>query len=243
MHRIANQTARVMTAATVQAQALYLVCHPGASIEEVVSPGFPVIRHCTVCPQSPWTRTPPELGLWLDPIPPGSYAQALAGLEAKDVERFLISASSNEYHVDLVFHNARALIARGLYEEALISAWSSTRTNNRRWPLEVLRTMFERGDPGLLRAAGEPLPGPGPYTLYRGVAGVGPARRVRGLSWTASRERAQWFAHRYDWLADPTVYQVTVPESDVLAYVDTREENEFVVLLPATARPKRVAVV
>jgi hypothetical protein len=66
---------------------------------------------------------------------------------------------------------------------------------------------------------------------------------VRGYSWTASLERATWFARRFSYLEDPTVYRVTAPEAAVLAYVNAekgRDEQEFLVLLPPTVRPMRV---
>ncbi len=182
--------------------------------------------------------------LWLDPIPSGLLrANAVAALDAGDAGGFLVTAS-NEYGLDLVYFNMTELQARGLYERALLDAFIDTRTNNRHWPLRELMGMFEIADRERLRAAGDPLPGPGPFTIYRGVAGRGRARRVRGLSWTRSLERAQWFADRGPWfgLKDPAVFRVTVEANDVLAYCNGsyREEEEFIVLLPESARPIRV---
>jgi hypothetical protein len=79
-------------------------------------------------------------------------------------------------------------------------------------------------------------------TVYRGVAGRGSARRVRGLSWTFSLEVAAWFAHRGSTifrLPDPAVYQLIVPEHQVLAYSDGRREGELLVLCDASSRPRR----
>jgi hypothetical protein len=103
--------------------------------------------------------------------------------------------------------------------------------------------MFRVADRARLRAAGDPLPEP-PFTLYRGVAGRGPARRVRGFSWTASRERGPWFADRFtSLLHDPAVYTITVGEESILAYVNERQEEEFIVdPLALGHRPVRVSV-
>ncbi len=106
--------------------------------------------------------------------------------------------------------------------------------------------MLDLADRKKLRNAGDALPGNGPFTLYRGVAGVGRARHVRGLSWTASLPDAKWFATRYALgfqspfacLENPAVYRVVVPADDVLAYLTDREEQEFIVLLPTSKRPK-----
>lgn len=102
--------------------------------------------------------------------------------------------------------------------------------------------MFALADRDLLLSAGDPLPGPGPFTIFRGVSGRTQARRIRGLSWTGSLERAQWFADRgeYFGLADPAVFQVTIDADSVLAYSDERNEQEFIVMLPDSAKPVRV---
>lgn len=189
------------------------------------------------------------MGLWLNPIPACLRAPAAAALEAGDVLGFLAKAD-NTRSLDLVAYNLVALQARGLYEQALLHAFVATRVNNRRWPLPVLRGLFECADLARLRAAGDSLPGPGPFMLYRGVAGRGRARRVRGLSWTADLDRAWWFArwfstHLPGQFSDPAVFRVTVDAQQVLAVVNSEErggrgEQEFIVLLPASLRPVRV---
>jgi len=128
--------------------------------------------------------------------------------------------------------------ARGRYESALIYALTAPRTNLAHVPRSVLALLIENADRAALRAAGDPLPHPGPFTVYRGVAGRGGARRVRGLSWTFSLPVAAWFARRFD-LPDPAVYRVTVDEAHVLAYVSDREEEELLLVLPEDAWPKR----
>jgi len=182
--------------------------------------------------------------LWLEPIPPKFRYKAIAALEEGNSTGFLLPASS-EYHLDLVYRNQGALLKRGIYEPALFDAFINTRVNNRHWPMDDLRDMFERANRDRLLATGDPLPGPGPFTIFRGVAGKGRARRVRGLSWTGSLKKAQWFARRGAWLlsgqiADPAVFQVTVGIEDVLAYSNEREEQEFIVLLPDSAKPVRL---
>jgi len=176
--------------------------------------------------------------LWLDPIPSKFRDKAIAALEEGNSIGFLLPAS-NEYHLDLVYRNQGALLKRGIYEPALLDALIDTRVNNHRWPMDDLRFMFERANRDRLLSAGDPLPGPGPFTIFRGVAGKGRARRVRGLSWTGSQEKAQWFARRL-YLPDPAVFQVTVGIEDVLAYSNEREEQEFIVLLPDSAKPVRL---
>ena len=163
--------------------------------------------------------------LWLEPIPPEFRYKAIAALDEGDPAKFLLPAS-NEWHLNLVSMNQGALLKRGIYESALLSAFINTRTSNRRWPLNTLRLLFKIANRDRLLAAGDPLPGPGPFTIFRGVAGKGRARRVRGFSWTALREKAQWFAERLTF-ADPAVFQVTVGVDDVLAYRNERDEQEF----------------
>src|SRR5215472_5448409 len=127
--------------------------------------------------------------MWLDPIPFSLRADAVAALASGDVVGFLITAS-NEDSMHLVYMNASFLKQRGLYERALLQAFMATRVNNHTWPQEDLVDLFLEADQLQLRALGDPLPGSGPFTVYRGVAGRGRARRVRGLTWTGSIKRA-----------------------------------------------------
>jgi len=68
---------------------------------------------------------------------------------------------------------------------------------------------------------------PDEVTVYRGVA-VG--RVPNGLSWTDKLKTAKWFAHRYD-KDEETGYvqKAVVPKSKILAYFNTRNEDELVV--------------
>lgn len=182
------------------------------------------------------------MSLWLDPIPDSLQQDAVRSLDAGDWLGFLVAAANTE-SIELVWKNLEQLKARGVYESALLHALTITRTNNARWSMQELTILLAAADRDRLRAAGQPLPVRGPFTLFRGVAGRGAARRVRGLSWSGSEEKARWFAERGGrWgLDDPAVFRVTVEERDVFAYVDDRQEQEFLVLLPASSHPVRIA--
>jgi hypothetical protein len=176
----------------------------------------------------------------LDLMHPALREHALKELEAGNVIGFLGSAKGgNTDWLGIVLGNLTVLKEQGLYEKALLQAFTGCRVNNHHWPPHMLAWLFAQADRARLREAGDPLPGPGPFTLYRGVAGRGAGRRVRGLSWTASLDRARSFATRLP-LDDPAVFQVTVDESDVLAYVNGRQEEEFLVRLAPNARPIRI---
>jgi hypothetical protein len=178
--------------------------------------------------------------LYLDPIPPGPLrVQARAGLDEGDVRKFLVSAG-NDYSLDMVNFNYGELKRRGLYEEALLVAWMICRVNNQRYPVDDLHRLWDLADRDVLRRLA-PLPGPGPFVLYRGVAGNGKVRRVRGHSWTADRKKAQWFAERFrGLLANPMVYSATIGAELVYAYIPDRDEAEFVVNVPPKMRLKKV---
>jgi hypothetical protein len=174
---------------------------------------------------------------WLEPMPLGLRRWAIDALDSGDVGGFL-GYASNENGLALVFRNTERLIGRGLYELALLWAFTSSRVNNYGW-FTTLADMFRRADRTRLRQAADALPGNGPFTLYRGVAGSGRARRVRGFSWTEDLEVAKWFALRFEQFPNPAVYQIIVGAKDVLAYCGDRNEREFIVN-PATIRPKRI---
>jgi len=175
---------------------------------------------------------------WLNPIPEVLHHEAAIAIESGDVIGFLIKAG-NEYGLELVIRNLEYLIARGLYEKALFEAWVSTRTNLAMYSTEALRFLFGIADRRKLFEAGDPPPDQEFLVGYRGVSGRGRARRVRGFSWSGSLERARWFANRFGHLGDPAVYSVQFTRDAILAYMNDRQEDEFI-LLPDSLTPKRL---
>lgn len=67
---------------------------------------------------------------------------------------------------------------------------------------------------------------PESVTVHRGHQGN---RNKQGLSWTTDKERAEWFARRFDG-PDPRVTSGVVAKSDIIAHFGGRGEDEIVVL-------------
>jgi hypothetical protein len=129
-----------------------------------------------------------------------------------DIEGVL-SKMSNTEGPAFVSENIQILRKCGLFEKALIIAYISTRTNWKGWSLGYIRYLFFSADRKKLIEAGDPLPGDGPFTVYRGVSGRGAMRRIRGISWTTSIEKGIWFANRFPNLEKPAVFEATVDKS------------------------------
>ncbi len=182
-------------------------------------------------------HTRPESFLF--PINPNFHQLAKEYLAQGDVPRFLFLVDSQN-RIELLEFNRGLEKDSGQYEEAHLLTYTACRVNFHHISLNRLRSLFTLADRERLRAVGQPLPGPGPYLLYRGVSGRGRSRRVKGISWTASLETARWFAKRCSFFDDPAVYQVEVQEHHVLAYLNERKEQEFLVLLPPRTRPVRI---
>ena len=87
-------------------------------------------------------------GLTLHVVPEPLRRGAAEHFEAGDVVGFLLSVS-NERALELVFSNIVALKARGIYEAALLQAWTGTRTNHHCWSLKDQRFLFELADGSL----------------------------------------------------------------------------------------------
>jgi hypothetical protein len=172
-------------------------------------------------------------------VPEHLRQQAQEYFDKRDPLGFLYSTANSCAHLDLVFDNVDQLKAAGMFEAALTDAIIETRGNNRRHSMADLRRLFKQADIAKLREV-SPLPGPGPFTLYRGVSGKPRERRVRGLSWTSDRAKAEWFANRFPGVLDPAVYVATVPAEYVMGYSNDRSEHEFFVLLPPSIVPRRV---
>ena len=156
-----------------------------------------------------------------------------------DIEGVLIRMP-NTRGLAFVSDNIPILREYGLFEKALISAYVRTRTNWSFWPFSEIRYLFSIADRKKLIEAGDPLPGDGPFTVYRGVSGRGVARRIRGISWTSSMERAIWFANRDPSLEKPAVFEAIVDKSLVLAYCEDRQESEFLCNMPRDLKLRKV---
>jgi hypothetical protein len=181
----------------------------------------------------PFDTSPGGARLWLAPIPRTLRTKAMEHFDAGEAEDFLCMAQSDR-GLEIVHRNSDQLLKRGIYEAALLRAYGATNTNWANWSLKSLSALFERSNPKALRKAG-PLPEGDSFTLYRGVAGDEPLRKEAGYSWTRSPSVAAWFAnflsHRTGTqLRDPAVLMTVAKAEDVLAYLNDRNEDDFVVL-------------
>ena len=62
-------------------------------------------------------------------------------------------------------------------------------------------------------------------TVYRGVTSYN-ADNVKALSWTLNKEKAEWFAHRFN--DDGTVYEAQIDKKHIFAVFNGRNESEVV---------------
>jgi hypothetical protein len=161
----------------------------------------------------------------------------VCGYDVADMQKFIIAGGGKmpTGRIDLFFvwDNAMILRHRGIYERLLLKSYVGAKGNWSHWNTSTIATLFRLADREKLRAAGEPLPGDGPFTVYRGVAGIGRRRRLKGFSWTDDYDRACWFAQRPQYpmgplLPNPAVLKATVAADEVLAYTNHREEREFI---------------
>jgi len=155
------------------------------------------------------------------------WDQAIKALHEKDILSLLILMNS-EVRILFVYCNIHQLKKIGLYEEALLIAFTGIKYNfTYILPLVEIKYLFYIADKEKLCAAGHPLPEEkDSYILYRGVAGKGPNRRKRSISWTSSFEIAKWFATRFS-CELPMVYTAELPRDNIYAYSNERQEEEF----------------
>jgi hypothetical protein len=172
--------------------------------------------------------------LRLDLIPEPSRVVAEEAYEHADMYQ-LIGLVAPHKAREFVDDNLPALAAIGELEQATLYAytrtdiWSSRETE--RW-----KVLFRLCDRAKLRACGSPFEVRHMYRLYRGVNGVGSGRREYSLSWTATFDVAKCFALRQmpgKVSLNPEVLEITVPHRHILAHVRNRDEDEYIVELPA----------
>lgn len=114
-------------------------------------------------------------------IPEHLHESAMRCIAEGDVEGFLFLTCSPG-RMGFFIDNEVPLWEMGLYEKGLLFAFTSVTMDNRHFPLHQIRRLFRMADRERLLAAGDPLPGKGPFTIYRGVSGRGSKRWIRGMS-------------------------------------------------------------
>jgi hypothetical protein len=125
----------------------------------------------------------------------------------------------------LLLRNWDWFATRGLAESALLVAWTSQKRTHAYSP--PVPRLLDTVDRAKLLAAGDPLPEGETFTLYRGISGDGDPY---GVSWTISLEIARFFASIPYW-GPGTIHAITVPRSDIYAYLHDSGRRESEALL------------
>ena len=191
-----------------------------------------------------WMSTESQSGrtmaLDLGPIPSHLRAAAIAKLEAGNVIGFL-DAAGNQNNLELVY-----LTAVNCGRAASTNARCSRRSSPRAPTITSGRYRY------FGRCSRRHLVG-APVRLTRFLT-MGRSRSIVALAAVVplggyadclgpGRLSAQWFAARAAQfgLVDPAVYCVTIEEGDVLAYINARQEQEFIVPLAGSVHSIRIA--
>ncbi len=174
-------------------------------------------------------------------VEPSLIDQAVESWQQRRDISVLVSMPK-EKCLSFVVDNICLLIERGSYEECLLHAYQVCGVNWHHCSLNFIKSLFSIADRKKLLAHGDPLPDGENYILYRGVAGTGRKRRVKGISWTANPRCAAWFAMRFvemGVLGDPAVFTITARREDVLSYLGGKEQ-EFLILPQPDMKPQKV---
>ncbi len=166
------------------------------------------------------------------------FDDAIECWKKKDAMGMLVSLPNMQWF-DFVIMNEKQLFRMGKYEEVLLNALVMPRVNLSMYSIREIMYYLELADPEKFKAAGDPIPKQESFTLYRGVSGKGPKRRVNGISWTDSPSIASWFAQRLTYY-DPAVFKAEIPKENIMAYDNGRSESEYIVRLPLPKRPIRL---
>ena len=67
---------------------------------------------------------------------------------------------------------------------------------------------------------------PDEFTVYRGG-------EHEHMSWTLSKEKAEWFRDRYEGLRECKLFEKRIKKDEVLAYINARNEEEIILRPPA----------
>ena len=122
-------------------------------------------------------------------------------------------------------------LSRHDYAHALSYSWVKEESPNKDPNVSKTKLikMFKMADKDMLMSDSEREvydDMPSSVRVYRGVGRGKGAGSPNALSWTLSRDKAEWFAHRY---GDGRVYSATIDKKHVLAYFGDSGESEVVV--------------
>ena len=151
----------------------------------------------------------------------------------------VIDETENPYHIYMLLNPPYALtflklaspyLSRKDFSEILASAWINCEAphNDPELNKADLVFMFKSADPKALMEDDE-------YeqlqelddtlTVYRGVTSYN-ADNIKALSWTLNKEKAEWFAHRFN--DDGTVYEAQIDKKHIFAIFNGRNESEVI---------------
>jgi hypothetical protein len=174
-----------------------------------------------------------EYELNLRVVNPMFHDEARKAFRAGKASSF-VHCAENHVCLALVADNWIALRDRSIFEECLLKAFVATRANHSEWPISAIEFLFSLAKRERLRELSDPLPSGDTFKVYRGVAGVRNRRKVTGYSWTMDLPSACWFASRFG-LDDPAVYVATIKRRSILAFHNSRHEQE-VICRPRTVK-------
>ena len=122
-------------------------------------------------------------------------------------------------------------LSKADFSKILADAWirSENPNNDANVSKSKLLAMFKQAEPSELMLESELKQ----YneledivTVYRGVTSYN-ANNIKALSWTLDREKAEWFAHRFD--EEGTVYEAQIEKKHILALFNGRNESEVII--------------
>ncbi len=122
-------------------------------------------------------------------------------------------------------------LSRKDFSQYLADAWTLTEApnNDPNFTTRQMVELFQKADKQIIMDEDEYkeyLSLDDTITIYRGVTPHN-AKNIKALSWTLSRDTAEWFAHRFD--EDGTVYEAQISKEYILAYFSGRNESEVII--------------
>ena len=166
---------------------------------------------------------------------------AKQAFEKRNGEEFAMAGYCNGSMMNLVLANDIVLLLHGMYEAAMIAAYTGCKLDYRNWSLVSLERMFQKGNREKYAALGTPIPEKA--IVYRGVYRQGTERQVRGFSWTTSLDVACWYALR-GLCANPApaIYQASVRAEQIICCFDGRKEKEMICYPPKSVKKLKLSL-
>lgn len=147
--------------------------------------------------------------------------------ECKTIQQMFYRFIRKADRLMILFH-VHLLLNETEFNELLHWAWITCEFPHQMKTRDLLK-LFNHSNKDLIMSKNEQQviqKLPDNVTIYRGLQG--PKAKIKGFAWTLSKDKAVWFARRFNY-ANAKVYSAKIAKEHIFMYTNDRSEQEVVI--------------